>query len=546
MAFLIVSDNIIGSFAMSDTSKRVLERSQTGEYEFTPYGEFLSYYHAHLQIFNKFIQEKPIPQKERDQLYQRIKGYMVANVKKSDHFFEKIGDFASFLQMDMEELKRHLNESFIEVLTKVQDKLREQEMDKLSSKKDFAHITEELVFKLGEIFPPNCRFALRDGLLVIENVNTGEIVKPVGMLGAIKEEQQKAQEKLAARVVNRPKEPVFVPEKSILVEIFEKHEETLTGERLELKQDFLPEISEPDPADAEPPKEKGLLDDVEELDFEMEEEERPSYDSQDTSSNEPGLLDDIEGFDFQETQRTQEVTEESAPTDDLMDFLDSVGPSEPEQESEPELDYQTEPELQTYEEPEAEAEPESYSEPEMEAEPEPEPEEPDQAELFTFKEYSEITKKIQNYKTSSDTTGYNQWIAGATDLEKCFVSIRANFNKEQTGQPVDWQKYFDSVASKTQLRRETIEKFKGRVKHLDFTKAVLDIAIKELKNQSPEVISILKSAWPHILATFSDAPDYDTVESNLVSLLARLKSDSQRLPIQTILIKGIQKLRQKL
>ena len=341
---------------MSDTSKRVLERSQTGEYEFTPYGEFLSYYHAHLQIFNKFIQEKPIPQKERDQLYQRIKGYMVANVKKSDHFFEKIGDFASFLQMDMEELKRHLNESFIEVLTKVQDKLREQEMDKLSSKKDFAHITEELVFKLGEIFPPNCRFALRDGLLVIENVNSGEIVKPVGMLGAIKEEQQKAQEKLAARVVSRPKEPVFVPEKSILIEIYEKHEETLTGERLELKQDFLPEISEPEPSETEPPKEKGLLDDVEELDFEMEEESRPSYDSEE--SNEPGLLDDIEGFDFQERPKREAIAEEPAPTDDLLDFLDSVGNSEPEQESEPELDYKSEPKMDAYEEPEVEDDPE--------------------------------------------------------------------------------------------------------------------------------------------------------------------------------------------
>ena len=111
---------------------------------------------------------------------------------------------------------------------------------------------------------------------------------------------------------------------------------------------------------------------------------------------------------------------------------------------------------------------------------------------------------------------------------------------------MDWQKYYDTVASKTQLKRNTIETFKGRVKHLDFTKAVLDIAIKELKNQSPEVISILKSAWPHILATFSDAPDYDSVESNLKTLLARLKSDSQRVPIQTILLKGIQKLRQKL
>ena len=127
MALSIASDKYIGRFAMSDTSKRVLERSQTGEYEFTPYGEFLSYYHAHLQIFNKFIQEKPISQKERDQIYQRVKGYMVANIKKSDHFFEKIGDFASLLQMDVEELEKHLNESFIEVLTKVQDKLREQD-----------------------------------------------------------------------------------------------------------------------------------------------------------------------------------------------------------------------------------------------------------------------------------------------------------------------------------------------------------------------------------------------------------------------------------
>ncbi len=534
MAFTFVSDNITGSFAMTDTSKRVLERSQTGEYEFTPYGEFLSYYHAHLQIFNKFIQEKAISQKERDQIYQRVKGYMVANVKKSDHFFEKIGDFASLLQMDMEELKKHLNETFIEVLTKVQDKLKDQEMEKLSSKKDFAHITEELVFKLGEIFPANCRFALRDGLLVIENVSTGDIVKPVGILGAIKEEQIKAQEKLASRVVSKPKEPEFVPEKSILVEIFEKHDETLTGERLELKEEFSSEANaEPEPVEVEPPKEKGLLDDVEELDFEME--EAPAYNPQITSPNEPGLLDDIEGFEFQPPQKNQ-VVEEASPVDDLEDFLDAVGSSEPEADPEPEMEY----------EPEEEQEPEPEMDFEPEPEVEPEPELPDPADIFTFKEYSEITKKIQGYKTSNDTNGYNQWIAKASDLEKCFVSIRANFNKEQTSQPVDWQKYFDSVASKTQLKRNTVEKFRARVKHLDFTKAVLDIAIKELKNQSPEVISILKSAWPHILGTFSDAPDYDTVERNLKSLLSRLKSDSQKMPIQSIMLKGIQKLRQKL
>ncbi|MBK8394068.1 MAG: hypothetical protein IPL26_02330 [Leptospiraceae bacterium] len=569
MAFLFVSDNIIGRVAMTDTSKRVLERSQTGEYEFTPYGEFLSYYHAHLQIFNKFIQEKAITQKDRDQLYQRVKGFMVANVKKSDHFFEKINEFASFLQMDVEDLKRHLNETFIEVLTKVQDKLREQEMDKLSSKKDFAHITEELVFKLGEIFPPNCHFVLRDGLLVIENISTGELVKPQGMLGAIKEEQQKAQEKLAARVTNKPKEAVFVPEKSILIELFERNEETLTGEKLELKSDFVPDLNAQPEPEPEIQKEKGLLDDVEELDFEVE--ETPSYSPDESSSDGPGLLDDIEGFDFQQSSPDPVVAEPEAPVDDIADFLDEVGaPTEPqiesvpEYESEPNLeqepDYESETETESsanyesemessseyesesYREPETEIEPESFQEPELENEPEP----ANPADLFTFREYSEITKKIQTYKSANDTNGYNQWISRADDIEKCFVSIRANFTKEQAGQPVDWPKYYESVSSKTSLDKITVEKFRSRVKHLDFTKAVLDIAIKELKNQPADVVSILKSAWPHILGTFQDAPNYDLVESNLKTLLARLKSDSQRLPIQNIMLKGIQKLKQKL
>ena len=48
---------------------------------------------------------------------------------------------------------------------------------------------------------------------------------------------------------------------------------------------------------------------------------------------------------------------------------------------------------------EQEVEPEEM-EPEIAYEPEPElAPEPDPADIFTFKEYSEITKKIQTYKT---------------------------------------------------------------------------------------------------------------------------------------------------
>ena len=94
-------------------------------------------------------------------------------------------------------------------------------------------------------------------------------------------------------------------------------------------------------------------------------------------------------------------------------------------------------------EPEPEANFDFLSEPEPE--PEPEPDLPDPADLFTFKDYSEITKKIQTYKTSNDTNGYNQWIFKYKRFGKCFVSIRANFNKSKQDSLLIGKKYFDSV-----------------------------------------------------------------------------------------------------
>ncbi len=522
---------------MSDLAKRVVERSETGEYKFTSYGEFLSYYHAHLQIFNKFITEKPIPQKDRDELYTRIKNFMVTNVKKTDHFFEKITDFATFLQISPDNLKTYMNQNFVEVLNRVQDKLKEQEMEKLSSKKDFAHITDEIVFKHGDIFPVGHKFVLNDSLLVIQNLQTGEVLKPQGMLGAIKEDQIKEQEKIASRVTHhKPKEAEYHEETSILVEIFDLYADTLTGEKLELIEEFT-QNSEVDEKDSEPEKEPSDLDEIQDLQYETEPKQQavgllddieaydreitsinipslnsgntqiniPAFNSGNTQINmpsisEPGLLDDIEE---QYKTKTNVPVYETNPHSDILDLLNTT------------------PTVQAI------------------------PEEPDEADKFIYKNFSEITKTIQNYKLANNVAGYNSWMATATDLEKTFISIRTNLSKEAQGQSFDWNKFYESIEARTKFKKKTVEKLKIRIKHLELTKTYLDIVAKNLKNQTVEILNLVKSAWPHIVLCFADAPDYTLVESKLISLLAKIKNESQRQPIQKILLQAISKLKEQ-
>ena len=87
---------------MSDTSKRVLERSQTGNMNLPLWEFYLIITHIYKYLISLF--KKTTATKERDQLYQRIKGYMVANVRNQITSLKK-WYFAFFYKMDVEVLK---------------------------------------------------------------------------------------------------------------------------------------------------------------------------------------------------------------------------------------------------------------------------------------------------------------------------------------------------------------------------------------------------------------------------------------------------------
>ncbi|MGQ2868961.1 hypothetical protein ACT532_19040, partial [Leptospira interrogans] len=64
---------------MSGNDKKILEQNSHGEFELTAYGEFLSYFHTHIQLFNGLIYGKKISPTDQEVLKQKVRSYIVSN-----------------------------------------------------------------------------------------------------------------------------------------------------------------------------------------------------------------------------------------------------------------------------------------------------------------------------------------------------------------------------------------------------------------------------------------------------------------------------------
>lgn len=461
---------------MSDGSKQVIVKKAQGEYEFTPYGEFLSYFHAHIDIFKKLLKSKKVEPDMVEAIAKQIKTFMTGNIKKTEQFFENLPNFSAMLGVPQAEVSAYLNTNFIDVLTKVQEKLKNQEIEKINNapEQTYRFIAEEIVEKLQVTHPADFVFAPKGILLVLENPKTGEIIEPQGLMA----ESAKAALSIPANAsegdgkppislteaitkANAPPTPVvkksLIPEKekSILQEIVESFSDTLTGEKLEVH--IGPEGSENIHEEVKPQQTK-------KDDYEIEDLEFDDSESDQSSSNE--LSEDF----------SQDID---------VDFDDG--------ESAPEVDPHRERLL-------------SYS----------------------IKEYMELLQQITNFQTKSDQVGYQNWLRDQPDFEKSVVSIRTQLIKEQKGEPVNWSLVYSSITSKADISESVLGDLQKKLKNYQIVKMTLDRTIQELKKGSPEFIQLVRMAWPHIQKAFFEVPNYSLVQTQLKGILSKVTNEDHR------------------
>ncbi|TGK87107.1 hypothetical protein EHQ24_05805 [Leptospira noumeaensis] len=465
---------------MSDGSKKVLEKKAHGEYEFTAYGEFLSYFHAHIDIFKKLLKARKMDPAKVEEVAKQIKSYMTGNIKKTDHFFEHLPQFATMLGVPQNEVSTYLNSNFIEVLNKVQDKLKAQELEKLANAPapSFASIAEEIVESLQVTHPKDFVFAQKGILTVLENPLTGEIIEPKGLMAesakaalsmpaSAESEKEPVSLTDALAIANAPPTPVvkkqtLIPEKdkSILLEIVETFGDILTGETLDIKIG-------PDPKD------------------------NPVVETTPTnnqSNSDEYEIEDLE-FDDSDSRSTQSS---GSSADDSDDFSQDI-----------EVDF--------------EEEPVAVIDPNLA-----------KLESFSVKEFMDLVQTITGYQTKADQVGYQNWLRGLSEFEKAVVSLRTQVLKEQKNEVVDWNSLFQMMSSKSELSREVLVGIVKKLKNFQIVKLTLDRMIQEFKKGSPEFMQMVKMAWPHIQKSFYEVPNYTQVQTLLKGILSRVSDENHK------------------
>ncbi|TGK05179.1 hypothetical protein EHQ53_16165 [Leptospira langatensis] len=243
---------------MAGPEKKVIEKNSHGEYALTAYGEFLSYFHTHIQLFSSLISAKKISAKDQEALKSKIRSYIATNVQKTDHFFDQLPQFAQFLGMSSQDLSSYMNRNFLGALNKVKAKLLEQEsvLEQTPRKKKYSRISDEIIEGLGFTFPSGHRFEAEEGIIFLVDMATGT-KREAAALGEV------ARETAAAVAAARPVAvPVRKgPETPILAEILAKYGELFSGKPLILQVEELEE------EDASVPMGEEILSDVEDLHF---------------------------------------------------------------------------------------------------------------------------------------------------------------------------------------------------------------------------------------------------------------------------------------
>ena len=567
---------------MVATQTSILFKTPEGDFQLTEHGEFLSYFDAHIHLFEIFLHNQKLSKEEEGFALDGIKTYMSKSVTKVDHFFEKMNDFSEYLKTDSKTLTDFLTSHFMDVLSESQKKITNLELDRLEGPDSFKSITEEILFKVGSILPKSSQFNIIDDLLVIQNKANGQIIKPVGMLVEVKEVQEKAQkekeeaerlqkEKLA-QTEKKPKSdtsqavketvgsPPSTPiefEISILKEILETAPPKISGKKLEPKNEAESEdvpktesvalehstIEIPEIKEEISQEQEAVPEDNFESSLEQDYSEENNFDFEVESDSQKGI-----GEDFEVETPSLEEEEDNLSLEPHSEF-NSL------EEDIPEIEAQNADEeiIQDIDLSDEEFPPLKIDKEIVKPEPKKTPEK--SVEIvnpkinssaflnFNYNNYLQITRSIDKLKL--DKIEYNNWISRASLLIKTFISIQANISKESRGEVLDWNTYFEKVSQKSGLEIHILKNFKSRIEILNLTKKFLEIIVSELKKQPINVQKILKTGWPHIVDTFGESPDFDKVLEKLEIVLSKIKEESIRHPIENILNMAIKNLRNR-
>ena len=171
---------------------------------------------------------------------------------------------------------------------------------------------------------------------------------------------------------------------------------------------------------------------------------------------------------------------------------------------------------------------------------------PDEIDQYDYKEYSDLIKNINQYKTNSDNSGYKKWMLSSSNIEKSIISLRIHISKEKLGETINWDSVYQTISPKAEFTEIQLEKLKIKIQHFEDVKQILNQVINQFKSSPPNTLNFVKTNWTSILNSFNVAPDYQSVRETIEQIIYKADSSELQGQLKKVIIKSIEILENKL
>ncbi|MBL8019472.1 MAG: hypothetical protein JNM27_07400 [Leptospirales bacterium] len=474
--------------------------------------ELTKHKQAYLQLFKSVLSKRPLDQAGRDALMRRLSDHMDSVIKTPDDLIPRIPEFAGMLGVNQQTLATFIGTNFLQALQFVQKQQAQVQSQasvpaQPSAKKSGSFLVDIIHFCPIQL-PGGSKFAVADtGFLKLitpqgevqsqsflasgESGGAVEInfdAAPVPAPGTTP-----ASPSPAAPRSPQPQQPrpASSAEKSILQEILERFGSSIDIPGKLVVRDYGSD--EPDDEEEIPEEEVAVA---------------PT----------PGTAAPAKPVSTQPTTRREvsilkEVLDKFGNTLDIPEKLVPRSFADENAEDDDSDDV------------------EEMDEAPMEAQPAFETPVP-----FTFANYLDALKKLQDFQTSQDQDGYRKWLTTVASLEtKVLVAIRNFEKKERAGTPVDWQDEYYGLSNRLGTQGNYIARVHQHLKKLARVHSIWSGLMQVARTAAPPQMEDLKRLWPQIKLLFEEGGTEAALNSRLQILMLAIPDPGRKEKLKTIL-----------
>ncbi|MCE9597419.1 MAG: hypothetical protein K8S54_05565 [Spirochaetia bacterium] len=478
---------------------------------------------AYLQLFKSVLSKRPLDQAGRDALMRRLSDHMNSVIKTPDDLIPRIPEFAGMLGVNQQTLATFIGTNFLQALQFVQKQQAQVQSQapapvQPAAKKSGSFLVEIIHFCPPQL-PSGSKFITADTGFLKLITPQGEVQSQSflasGESGGVVEVNFDAQAQPqvtdttgappvraaqpAAQAPRPAPRPAPSGEKSILQEMLERFGSSI---------DIPGKLVLRDYGSDEP-------DDEEEVEEEAEVAAAPTQGAptpQKTSTPQPSK---------REISILREILDKFG---NMLDIPEKLVPRSF-------ADENAEDDFDSEEEESEDAQMEGHV-------PVVETEVP-----FSFANYLDTLKKIQDFQTSQDQDGYRKWLMTVASIEsKVLVAVRNFEKKEKAGMPINWQDEYYSLANRLAAEMNYIGRVHRHLKKLANVHSIWNALMQVARTAAPAQMEDLKRLWPQIKLLFDEGGSESTLNSRLQILLLAVPDPDRKDKIKSILAPYLKQL----